>query len=30
MLKNFFRVIPLEEEEVEIFRQNGATSFQVL
>jgi hypothetical protein len=29
MLKNFI-VIPLEEEEVEIFRQDGATSFKLL
>jgi hypothetical protein len=29
MLKNFI-VIPLEEEEVEIFRQNGATAFHLL
>jgi len=29
MLKNFI-VIPLEEDPVEIFMQNGATSFQML
>jgi hypothetical protein len=29
MLKNFI-VVPLEKEEVEIFRQNSATSFQLL